>query len=826
MTGSLIQLVAYGAQDIYLTAEPTLTFWKSVYRRHSNFAIESIEQTLSNTNFGNKSSCKVGRNGDLIGKTYLQTTISGINESNDYWSWAEQVTGGVNGTSYIDISNDETFAIVVGYFSNTIYFTNIITLTSVSDVDLFVAKIDSNGNWLWARKAGITGNNSANNVKITSNNIIIIGHFTSTIQFGSLPILSNGEYDAKLIAIINFDGEWTWSTSIRGNPSINIADYFVNVTMDITSDDNYVLICGTFKQPITIGNLPELINIGNTDMFVVKFNIITLTFEWQSTAGKINGTISSADISIDENNSYAMITGHFSNNIYFNNIEIIYSDNDPDGGQMFVATIDMNGNWLWATQVIATGSPINDYQWYINGHSLSISNNYALITGNFSGKAIFGTTELTSASINANVFIAKITNTGTWVWAKQSNIFNGSSSSDSITISPDNTFALVTGAFSTQIQFGNLPVLTSNGEYNSFITKIDMNGNWLQSISIPCSNTSTTYSLQITSDNYTIITGNFLGSMNLNKTLYSINDNTYIAKLSTNLVDSTNTFERLGFQLLKEVELRIGGQTIDKQYSNWMYLWTELTHTADKKATLNKLVGASIGSSTLTIPLYFFFCRHPQLALPLISLQYHEVEIVFTFEQASKCFTNYSTVSMNNTSVWIDYIFLDTEERKDFAEKPHEYLVEIVQSHESTLVQNSINSVKLDFNHPTKFLVWGVKQLLSAFTDFTNNNNSNVETAQLKFNGMDRFSIRNSDYFNYIQPYQHFTGSPSTGICVYSFATNPEQYEPSGTCNLSRIDNIDLLIKTNIGGQNLYLYSFGYNVLRIASGMGGLAFSN
>ena len=817
MTGSLIQLVAYGAQDIYLTSEPIITFWKSVYRRHTNFAIESIEQTLSNTNFGNRSSCKVGRNGDLIGRTYLQTTISGISESS-YWAWAKQVTGSNSYANNIDISSDGTFAIVVGNFSNTIYFTNTITLTSVSDSDLFVAKIDSNGNWLWARRAGITDSNSADNVKIASNNIIIIGYFKSTIQFGSLPILSNDDYQSSFMTIINFDGEWTWSIFLKGDALNPIQNGQSGLTMNLTPDENYVLICGSFSQPITLGNLPELINTGYIDMFVAKFNINTLTFVWQSRAGAIGGIggITPRDICIDQNNNYAMITGRFTQNTYFNDIEIIYGG--ISDGDIFVAAIEMNGDWLWATQVTTAG-------YFSSGTSLSISNDYALITGSFSGNTMFGTIELdTGDQFSSNLFIGKITN-GTWIWVTQPNRFDSYGSSVSITISPDNTFALLTGTFSTQIQFGNLPILTSNGNYNSFIAKIDMDGNYLQSIVIPCSDSGSISNLIMMDNQNAIITGSFLGSIEFNNNFNSINDNIYTAKLSTNLIESTNTYERLGFQLLKEVELRIGGQTIDKQYSNWMYMWTELTHTVDKKSTLNKLVGGLDGSSTLIIPLYFFFCRHPQLALPLISLQYHEVEIIFTFEQASICFTNYNTVSMNNTSVWIDYVFLDTEERKEFAQKPHEYLVEIVQSHETTLLSNSTNSIKLDFNHPTKFLVWGVKTQSSAFTDFTDNNNSNVISAQLKFNGMDRFSIRSFDYFNYIQPYQHFTGIPNTGICVYSFASKPEQYEPSGSCNFSRIDNINLIIKTS-SGQKLYLYSFSYNVLRVASGMAGLAFSN
>ena len=133
---------------------------------------------------------------------------------------------------------------------------------------------------------------------------------------------------------------------------------------------------------------------------------------------------------------------------------------------------------------------------------------------------------------------------------------------------------------------------------------------------------------------------------------------------------------------------------IDRQYSTWMHVWTELTHTTDQKALLDKLVGAkgtdgavvadaAVAETTLNIPLQFSFCRNPGLALPLIALQYHEVEIHIEFETLARCMSDGSTSrsgSLQNTSLWVDYIFLDAEERKEFAANPHEYLIETVQT--------------------------------------------------------------------------------------------------------------------------------------------------
>ena len=308
--------------------------------------------------------------------------------------------------------------------------------------------------------------------------------------------------------------------------------------------------------------------------------------------------------------------------------------------------------------------------------------------------------------------------------------------------------------------------------------------------------------------------------------------------------DSNDYVSRVGFCLLNNVELRVGGQQIDRHYSRWMHIWTELTNDTDMKALLDKLVGpkgvdgvvpTASANLNLNIPLLFAFCRNPGLALPLIALQYHEVELWIQFETLSNCLQDGTgTGSLSEVELWADYIFLDTEERKEFAQKPHEYLIEVTQNQEATVTGSNNNSVRLTFNHPTKFVCWAVQVTgagdpFTCFNDGAANPESNVNQAKLKLNGQDRFQIRDTTYFNYVQPYQHFEVKPDLGINVISFALKPAEHQPSGSCNMSLIDNINLELTPNLGSGDsgsLYVYAFSYNVFRVASGMGGLAYSN
>jgi hypothetical protein len=417
-------------------------------------------------------------------------------------------------------------------------------------------------------------------------------------------------------------------------------------------------------------------------------------------------------------------------------------------------------------------------------------------------------------------------------------------------------------------------------------------------------------------------------------------------------------FERYGDSLIKECEIEIGGQKIDKHTSMWNRVYSDLTQfnptghfapsdpsaaVAAGNGTLYQLMtgntigintdaygddenefgigdtnvngflsadDASGGSASITvnnifIPLNFWFNRNPGLALPLIALQYHEVKVKMTFEQLSKLgvtsdeadFDNDNAITSTVTSsgsefnLWCDYIYLDTDERRRFAQVSHEYLIEQLQFSENTISTDS-PSIDLNFNHPVKELIWctrnetvqssakGGRNQPKAYNlgDFTSGEVSLDEMGgnwQLKLNGHDRFKERDSKYFTRTQVWQHHTGYgalPTYGnkdfdgfvdqstsgaaadavkqggdsIAVYSFALKPEEHQPSGTCNFSRIDNAQLVgsslqVWQSTGNNTtamgaisdmtspivkLTIFAVNYNVLRIMSGMGGLAYSN
>jgi hypothetical protein len=321
----------------------------------------------------------------------------------------------------------------------------------------------------------------------------------------------------------------------------------------------------------------------------------------------------------------------------------------------------------------------------------------------------------------------------------------------------------------------------------------------------------------------------------------------------------------IGHSLLNTIELQIGGQLIDRQYGTWLTIWDYLTtpnptgvqgvfsnNNAAEPTSLNTPTNQDgqvstlydvmsfnhRGSSLLTsandapnkayIPLKFWFCRNPGLALPLIALQYQDVTL-------NLYFNNYSSICANATptgkelggfKVYGEYVYLDTTERRQFAQNAHEYLIDQLQINKS-----SDSKVLLSFYHPVKELVW-----ISTPVDVSSANMSGGSSPsstlsygdyKLVLNGTDRFTERPLSYFTRFQVNQYHTGFGSVlwpnSIAVYSFSLRPEDNQPSGTCNFSRIDT-SVLMKP--GNQSIEIYAVNYNILRIMSGMGGLGYSN
>jgi hypothetical protein len=293
------------------------------------------------------------------------------------------------------------------------------------------------------------------------------------------------------------------------------------------------------------------------------------------------------------------------------------------------------------------------------------------------------------------------------------------------------------------------------------------------------------------------------------------------------------------------IEIEIGGQLIDRQDDNFIKTYLELTEK-NPNGCQNSLLQKNLlkgNNRHARIPLTFWFCRNPGVAIPLIALQYHEVKL--NVED--------TTGELENNIYWVNYIYLDTDERRRFAQVSHEYLIEQVQMQTSETIKTGRNTYDLIFNHPVKELIWTVeKQELRHIKN----------TWQLKLNGQDRFSKMDQYYFTRLQTWKYHSGSSlvkqinhnyslvedykvQSGIAsnvdtdrihVYSFALKPEEHQPSGTCNFSRIDSSRLILNNNsntpdrndpsAGDGKLNIYAINYNVLRVMSGMGGLAYSN
>ncbi len=330
---------------------------------------------------------------------------------------------------------------------------------------------------------------------------------------------------------------------------------------------------------------------------------------------------------------------------------------------------------------------------------------------------------------------------------------------------------------------------------------------------------------------------------------------------------------------IKTAELSIGGQRIDKHYQRWWRLYSELYLDESKKANYAKM---TTGKGQVFLPLIFFFNRNPGLYLPLIALQYHEVRIDFDLSDMFEVY-----FGTNTFKVWGNYVYLDTEERRRFAQKGHEYLIEQVQhTGVDAVTSGDTKNIRLSYNHPVKELVWAVTGASSAedkLWNFSSNvatgdvvvesdpsavSESNcyvpltqatgvplfsagangglrlveegassaaavgpLDTFKLVLNGQDRFKEQTGKYFNQVQPFNHHSGCPMPGVYAYSFALKPEEHQPTGSCNFSRIDNaqVAIKVKSNMASgaaTSLNMFATNYNVLRIQSGMGGLAFSN
>lgn len=353
--------------------------------------------------------------------------------------------------------------------------------------------------------------------------------------------------------------------------------------------------------------------------------------------------------------------------------------------------------------------------------------------------------------------------------------------------------------------------------------------------------------------------------------------NIYTDALSENLKFAW--VSKLGHSIINDMEIAIGGKTIDRQYGDWLNVWHELTKKEELEDAYNHMIGnipelttfdrTTKPSYTMRVPLQFWFCRHSGLSLPLVALEYHNVNFNVRFRNVEDvCYIEDGKQivipSLNDklnlhelddeqqiyleAYLLIDYIYLDTNERRRFAQSSHEYLIEELQLNDYPDVEQQKMTCVLNFYHPCKELIW-VAQKKKYLTNTTGYNRAmwdnytisdtyegnTIKSALIDFNSLNRVPLLHGNYFNYVQPSYNHTSTPSDGINVYSFAVFPEEHQPSGTANLSRIKRVTLRLEFDDSlypqgelGENLILrvYTINYNILRIVNGMAMTAFTS
>lgn len=364
-----------------------------------------------------------------------------------------------------------------------------------------------------------------------------------------------------------------------------------------------------------------------------------------------------------------------------------------------------------------------------------------------------------------------------------------------------------------------------------------------------------------------------------------INESNIISKkIQKNIIDLTNDLsltqnrnhyfswiENIGYKLLENIDIEIGGNIIDRQYGKWLFIWNELAENIYKKKTIDKLIGNvpelttynrdTKESYNLFIPLKFWFNRDYGVSIPLISLRFQDLVLRLKLSSLKECiYTDYDNtkndlidkIKIYNMSVMATYIYLDNDERKKFAKASHEYLIEQTKNNYFEVAKSKNINLDLDFYHPLKYIVWTIQRsrnvsknlhfrysnntsnIVNFFPEIDFDKNNTVSQCRLELNGINRIEYQDGIYFNYIQPLECFSKTPVDGINVYSFSLNPLEIQPSGSCNFSKLNKKTLnIVLTDEFYNNIVddekiiinVYGINYNILRFSNGLAGLGFN-
>jgi hypothetical protein len=410
--------------------------------------------------------------------------------------WATQAGGTSNDTGYAISTLSDGSAIVTGSFQGAATFGST-TLTSAGGADVFVAKIDASGTYVWATQAGGTSTDRGYAISTLSDgsgSAIVTGYFQGTATFGSTTLTSSaGTYDV-FVAKIDASGTYLWATQAGGT----VAEYGSGIS---TLSDGSAIVTGNFQGTATFGST-TLTSAGQTDVFVAKIDA-SGTYLWATKAGGTSEDKGTAISTLSDGSGSSIVIGYFVGTATFGSTTLTSAGN----ADVFVAKIDASGAYLWATQASGTSSDI--------GYGIStLSDGSAIVTGYFTGTATFGSTTLTSAG-SYDVFVAKIDASGAYVWATQA----GGTSWDfgyGISTLSDGS-AIVTGWFFGTATFGST-TLTSAGDGDVFVAKIDASGAYVWATQAGSTSGDIGYAISTLSDGSAIVTGNFNGTATFGST--------------------------------------------------------------------------------------------------------------------------------------------------------------------------------------------------------------------------------------------------------------------------------------------------------------------
>ena len=777
MGGALIQLVAYGSQNIYLTGDPQITHFKSVYKRYTNFAMESIEQDIQgNLSPGNFVSVVIARNGDLLSNIFLQYNPQTIYNGQNVTYANGGVPSNLGNTLFKQIEFeiggnliDRQYGVWLtiwddlktqSYITPSPTVDSFVTVKgavgSEPSVSSLYDRMSYNHNQLNTQfNLGLTSQYAYNGTTSVYNGTL--AYFITTPV--SIPV-SPGTFTLTINNINNLN---TFIYSSRSNllyvyygPNLT-KNYFIQYS-GVSTASGVTTFNGCLPfSPSTYPTSP--INLTTSDAVVPTYYVY-------------GGTINASDPNTSNTNVLPL------NSTEFFNLRI---DNP-------------NGNWFHnskGTLTIYVRGGYNQY-FYItygnpSGNSIYYPNQDYLIIFNCRVESTSGATPTTQVTLTANDLVIP---TGT---------------TDNISV--DNL----------QVVDTLINVIPANGGVFTLCLEnlVDINSPLIDNLPI-----SIVFVIKVNGVTYYLVCQDFNTSPvynGINLKYYYIFNNVYlISSYPSTAVTIPNTTEVL------------------ISYYNY---------------------NVSGAPSEAYIPLQFWFCKNPGLALPLIALQYHEVKLNLLLATTEELHaTNFNDVKLTSIKVFADYIYLDSTERRQFSQNAHEYLIEQLQFDTfNNSFANNISGgelqISVNFSNCVKELVFcgtpvATGYLSQGIATPSTMLNTLVETSnvqmQITFNQISRFTPRNLKYFTRNQIWDCHTGSGSSNglpgqvgsdnIGVYSFSLRPEEHQPSGTCNFSRITNPRLVFSNfdlAAGEQlnSLDIYALSYNILRIMSGMGNIAYA-